>query len=154
MGVAQDSIDLSWMQQAYALAQKAEQQGEVPIGAVLVKDDRLVAAGYNQTIAQNDPTAHAEVMALRAAADAIGNYRLLDTTLYVTLEPCAMCAGALVQARVTRLVYACADPRAGAAGSIFNVVSNEALNHRLQVTSGVMAQECSQLLQDFFQQRR
>lgn len=154
MGVAQDSIDLSWMQQAYALAQKAEQQGEVSIGAVLVKDDRLVAAGYNQTIAQNDPTAHAEVMALRAAADAIGNYRLLDTTLYVTLEPCAMCAGALVQARVTRLVYACADPRAGAAGSIFNVVSNEALNHRLQVTSGVMAQECSQLLQDFFQQRR
>lgn len=142
------------MQQAYALAQKAQQQGEVPIGAVLIKDGTLMASGYNQTITQNDPTAHAEIITLRAAANAIDNYRLLDTTMYVTLEPCAMCAGALVQARVTRLVYACADPRAGAAGSIFNVANNDALNHRLQVTSGVMAEECSQLLQDFFQQRR
>ncbi|HEX20414.1 MAG TPA: tRNA adenosine(34) deaminase TadA [Acidiferrobacteraceae bacterium] len=154
MGIAQDSQDLSWMQQAYALAQKAQQQGEVPIGAVLIKDGTLMASGYNQTITQNDPTAHAEIITLRAAANAIDNYRLLDTTMYVTLEPCAMCAGALVQARVTRLVYACADPRAGAAGSIFNVANNDALNHRLQVTSGVMAEECSQLLQDFFQQRR
>ena len=142
------------MQQAYALAQKAQQQGEVPIGAVLIKDGTLMAAGYNQTITQNDPTAHAEIITLRAAANAMDNYRLLDTTMYVTLEPCAMCAGALVQARVTRLVYACADPRAGAAGSIFNVVNHDALNHRLQVTSGVMEDECSQLLQDFFQQRR
>ena len=154
MGIAQDNSDLSWMQQAYALAQQAQQQDEVPIGAVLIKDGELMAAGYNQTITQNDPTAHAEIITLRAAANAIDNYRLLDTTMYVTLEPCAMCAGALVQARVTRLVYACADPRAGAAGSIFNVVNHDALNHRLQVTSGVMEDECSQLLQDFFQQRR
>jgi tRNA(adenine34) deaminase len=146
--------DESWMREALALAQRAETAGEVPVGAVLVKDGGRVAAGWNQSILARDPTAHAEIMALRAGAQALGNYRLTGTTLYVTLEPCGMCAGALVHARVGRLVYGAADPKAGAAGSVFNLVQADALNHRLEVTGGVLAEECGGLLKDFFSRRR
>jgi len=146
--------DESWMREALALAQRAETAGEVPVGAVLVKDGERVAAGWNQPILARDPTAHAEIMALRAGAQALGNYRLTGTTLYVTLEPCGMCAGALVHARVARLVYGAADPKAGAAGSVFNLVQADALNHRLEVTGGVLAEECGGLLKDFFSRRR
>lgn len=149
-----ESDDENWMREALALARLAESAGEVPVGAVLVKDDAVVATGWNQPIGAHDPTAHAEVMALRAAAQALGNYRLIDTTLYVTLEPCVMCAGALVHARVKRLVYSATDPKAGAAGSVFDIVRASALNHRLEVTGGVLAEECSALLKGFFSQRR
>ncbi len=146
--------DQKWMREALELACQAEAEGEVPVGAVLVKDGARVAAGWNHPISGRDPTAHAEVAALRAAAEAIGNYRLTGTTLYVTLEPCAMCAGALVHARVARLVYGAADPKAGAAGSVFNLVQAPALNHRLEVTGGVLAEECGALLKDFFSRKR
>ncbi|HMN43176.1 MAG TPA: tRNA adenosine(34) deaminase TadA [Povalibacter sp.] len=147
-------IDAHWMRHAIRLAQMAQAAGEVPVGAVIVKDGNLLAEGWNRPISTSDPTAHAEMIALRAAAQNIGNYRLLDTTLYVTLEPCAMCASAMVHARVKRLVYAATDPRAGAAGSVFNIVQHAALNHRLDMTTGVLAGECSGLLRSFFAARR
>jgi tRNA(adenine34) deaminase len=146
--------DEKWMREALVLARMAEAVGEVPVGAVLVKDGAIVGSGWNQPIGAHDPTAHAEVMALRAAAKLAGNYRLTGTTLYVTLEPCAMCAGALVHARAARLVYGAADPKAGAAGSVFNLVQADALNHRLEVTGGVLGEECGGLLKDFFSRRR
>ncbi|MDE2196593.1 MAG: tRNA adenosine(34) deaminase TadA [Gammaproteobacteria bacterium] len=146
--------DLHWMQAALALACQAEAQGEVPVGAVVVKDGAIIGRGWNHPISARDPTAHAEIIAMRAAARALGNYRLTDTTIYVTLEPCAMCAGAMVHARVRRLVFGAADPRAGAAGSVFNVVQAAPLNHRLEVTAGVMAEECGELLRRFFADRR
>ena len=146
--------DAKWMQEALVLARLAEAAGEVPVGAVLVKDGAIVGSGWNQPIGAHDPSAHAEVMALRAAAKLAGNYRLTGTTLYVTLEPCAMCAGALVHARVARLVYGAADPKAGAAGSVFNLAQTDKLNHRLEVTGGVLAEECGSLLKDFFSRRR
>ena len=142
------------MRRAIELAREAEAAGEVPVGALLVRDGEILAEGFNRPISTHDPTAHAEMVALRAAAARIDNYRLLGTTLYVTLEPCAMCAGAMVHARVERLVYAAPDPRAGAAGSIFNVVRNPALNHRLDVDSGVLGHECGELLRNFFVARR
>ncbi len=143
-----------FMARAFALAKLAEAAGEVPVGAVIVKDGSIVAEGFNRPISGHDPTAHAEIVAMRVAAQALGSYRLLDTTLYVTLEPCAMCAGAMVHARVRRLVFGAADPRAGAAGSIFNIVQNAALNHRVEVQGGIMAAECSALLREFFVARR
>lgn len=146
--------DLKWMREALELARRAEAEGEVPVGAVLVKAGARIAMGWNRPITSHDPTAHAEVVALRAAAEALGNYRLTDSTLYVTLEPCAMCAGALVHARVARLVYGAADPKAGAAGSVFNLVQAAPLNHRLEVTGGVLAEDCGVLLKDFFSRRR
>lgn len=146
--------DEKWMREALEQARRAEVEGEVPVGAVLVKDGARVAAGWNRPISDRDPTAHAEVTVLRAAAKALGNYRLNDTTLYVTLEPCVMCAGALVHARVARLVYGAADPKVGAAGSVFNVVQAPALNHRLEVTGGVLAEECGAMLKDFFRRKR
>jgi tRNA(adenine34) deaminase len=146
--------DLYFMTRAYALAQQAEAAGEVPVGAVLVKDGQIIGEGWNRPISTHDPSAHAEMIAMRAAAQAMQNYRLLDTTLYVTLEPCAMCAGAMVHARVKRLVYAATDPRAGAAGTMFNITQHEALNHRVEVVGGVMAEECGELLRRFFQMRR
>src|SRR5579859_3500147 len=142
------------MREALALARYAEAAGEVPVGAVLVKDGAVIASGWNHPIGAHDPTAHAEIVTLRAAAKAIGNYRLTDTTLYVTLEPCAMCAGALVHARVRRLVYGAADPKAGAAGSVFDLTQAKALNHQLQVEGGVLAEECAELLRGFFMARR
>lgn len=142
------------MQAALELAREAQQVGEVPVGAVIVKDDVIVSRGWNHPISARDPTAHAEIAALREAAEALGNYRLLNTTLYVTLEPCAMCAGAMVHARVQRLVFGAVDPRAGAAGSIFDIVRAPQLNHRLEVTGGVLADECGELLKRFFELRR
>jgi tRNA(adenine34) deaminase len=148
------SDDDKWMREALLLARRAEAVGEVPVGAVLVKDGALVGSGWNQPIGAHDPTAHAEVMAMRAAAKQIGNYRLTGTTLYVTLEPCAMCAGALVHARVARLVYGAADPKTGAAGSVFDLVRTDKLNHRLEVEGGMLADECGGLLREFFARRR
>jgi len=149
-----DSDDLVFMQRALELTRQAEAAGEVPVGAVIVKDGVIIAEGWNHPIGANDPTAHAEIVALRAAGQALGTYRLTGTTLYVTLEPCAMCASAMVHARVRRLVFAAADPRAGAAGSVFNIVQHSALNHRLECTGGVLAEECGALLRSFFLARR
>ena len=142
------------MSRALELARAAEAAGEVPVGAIVVKDGVIVGEGWNRPISTNDPTAHAEIIALRAAAQKLGTYRLLDTTLYVTLEPCAMCAGAMVHARVKRLVFANTDLRAGAAGTIFNIVQHSALNHRMEVTDGVMEEECREMLRGFFAARR
>ncbi|MDX1824731.1 MAG: tRNA adenosine(34) deaminase TadA [Thiohalomonadales bacterium] len=149
-----ESLDLFWMQRALELAQKAKAEGEVPVGAVLVKEEQILGEGWNAPIKEHDPTAHAEIRALRNAAQRLGNYRLLDTTLYVTLEPCVMCAGAIIHARVKRVVYGAADPKTGAAGSVFNILNSEQHNHRVSITSGVLEQECSTLLKDFFQARR
>ncbi|MEQ1581478.1 MAG: tRNA adenosine(34) deaminase TadA [Steroidobacteraceae bacterium] len=149
-----DPLDLTFMSRALELARAAESAGEVPVGAVLVRDGKIIGEGSNRPIAGHDPTAHAEMVALRAGALAVGSYRLLDTTLYVTLEPCAMCAGAMVHARVKRLVFAARDPKAGAAGSIFNIVQHPALNHAVECEEGVLAEECSTLLRDFFRARR
>lgn len=146
--------DECWMQEALILARKAGATGEIPVGAVVVKDGTIVGRGWNHPIMAHDPTAHAEIVALRAAAQALGNYRLTDTTLYVTLEPCAMCAGAMVHARVKRLVYGASDPRAGAAGSVFNLIQAAVLNHRLEMLGGVLADESSELLKGFFTLRR
>jgi tRNA(adenine34) deaminase len=151
---ADSARDRFFMSRALELAREAERAGEVPVGAVIVKDGEIVAEGWNRPISTNDPSAHAEMVAIRAAGQKLNTYRLLDTTLYVTLEPCAMCAGAMVHARVKRLVFAATDPRAGAAGSVFNVVNHEALNHRIQSDSGVLADECSAMLRGFFLARR
>jgi len=142
------------MRHALALANKAAELGEVPVGAVLVKDEQLLAEGWNQPISNNDPTAHAEIMALRKAAQLLENYRLPGTTLYVTIEPCSMCAGAIVHARISRVVFGASEPRAGAAGSVINLLQNEQFNHQTDITSGVLAEECSQVLRDFFRARR
>lgn len=146
--------DSLFMARALELAREAERAGEVPVGAVIVKDDVIVGEGWNRPISTNDPTAHAEIIALRAAAQRLSTYRLLDTTLYVTLEPCPMCAGAMVHARVKRLVYAATDPRAGAAGTIFNIVQHSSLNHRIECEAGLMGEECGAMLRAFFQGRR
>ena len=146
--------DVRFMRRALQLARAAEAEGEVPVGAVLVKDGEIVAEGFNQPISSCDPTAHAEIVALRGAAASVENYRLPGTTLYVTLEPCPMCAGAMVHARVGRLVFAAADPRTGSAGSVFDLVRSEELNHRLEVESGVLADESGALLRTFFRARR
>lgn len=149
-----DALDASFMSRALELARMAEAAGEVPVGAVIVRNGTVVGEGWNRPISTSDPTAHAEIVALRAAAQNLNTYRLLDTTLYVTLEPCSMCAGAMVHSRVRRLVYGATDPRAGAAGSIFNIVQHPALNHRIEVAGGVMADECGALLRSFFVARR
>lgn len=148
------ATDEAFMRRALQLAATAAEAGEVPVGAVLVRGDEVLADGWNCPIGESDPTAHAEIRALRAAGAVAGNYRLPDTTLYVTMEPCPMCAGALVHARVERLVYGAADPRAGAAGTVFDLTRSSALNHRLVVTSGVLGPDCRQLLQAFFRARR
>jgi len=142
------------MNAALAQAALAEAAGEVPVGAVVVRDGAVIGRGHNHVIADRDPTAHAEILALRAAAQAIGNYRLTGCELYSTIEPCAMCAGALVHARVARLIYGADDPKAGAVHSVMAVLENSALNHRVRVTAGVSAEACGELLRKFFQQRR
>jgi len=146
--------DEEFMGMALQLAREAEAHGEVPVGALIVIDGEVIAAGRNAPIETADPTAHAEIQALRGAGAKLANYRLPDATLYVTLEPCAMCAGAMVHARIKRLVYGCTDPRGGAAGSVFDVVNSEQLNHRIAVTAGTRAEECRELLQTFFRARR
>jgi len=146
--------DEYWMRRALQLAQYAQSKGEVPVGALLIKDNILIAEGWNQPISSNDPTAHAEIVALREAARRLGNYRLVDTELYVTLEPCIMCTGALMHARVKRLVYGAKDPKGGADLSVFQLLRDDRFNHRIQVTDGVLAGECGQILTRFFQARR
>ena len=146
--------DLMFMQLAMDQARAAEAIGEVPVGAVIVLNGEVIGAGHNRVITDHDPTAHAEVVALRAAAKAVGNYRLTGATLYVTLEPCAMCSGALVHARVARVVFAADDPKAGAAGSVLQVLDHPALNHRCQYEGGLMAEQASAMLTDFFRARR
>jgi len=152
--VTPEVADEQWMRRALELARHAENLGEVPVGAVLVGRDGLVAEGRNAPVASSDPTAHAEIQALRAAGKALHNYRLPGTTLYVTMEPCPMCAGALVHARVSRLVFGVQDFRAGAAGTVFDIVRAPEVNHRLEVTGGVLESECRKLVQDFFRSRR
>ena len=146
--------DQFWMQHALQLAMHAEAEGEVPVGAVIVRDDELIAEGWNQPVVSHDPSAHAEIVALRAAGLADKNYRLLDTTLYVTLEPCVMCAGAIIHARVGRVVYGATDPRVGAAGSAFSLLGSDQFNHVVQVEGGVLGNECGDLLRRFFKARR
>jgi len=146
--------DDHFMREALALAQQAEALGEVPVGAVVVKNDVIIGRGYNQPIAAHDPTAHAEVVAMRDAAARTGNYRLVGCELYVTLEPCVMCAGAIMHARVGRVVYGAADPKTGACGSVVDLFSNPKLNHHATVVPGVLTDECSARLRTFFSQRR
>lgn len=144
-----------FMQRALELAHAAEQAGEVPVGAVLCgSNGEILAEAHNQPIARNDPTAHAEILAIREAAERIGNYRLKGTTLYVTLEPCPMCAAAMVQARIERVLFGAFDPNMGAAGSVWNLLDGSILNHTVEVTSGVCQKECKALLQSFFQRKR
>lgn len=148
------NIDEQWMQLALDQARLAAAAGEVPVGAVLVKNNEVIAAGFNQPIGRCDPTAHAEVVVLRNAAQTLSNYRVPETTLYVTIEPCAMCAGALVHARVQRLVFGAPEPRAGAVVSTLQLLEGGQLNHRVEVEGGVLADQCAELMQTFFRQRR
>jgi tRNA(adenine34) deaminase len=153
MGIIQ-SQDEAWMRYAIRLAQRAEQQGEVPIGAVIVKDDQCIAEGWNMPIANHDPTAHAEIIAVRRAGIALENYRLCDATLYVTLEPCVMCMGAISHARIKRLVFGAFDPKRGAVCNALSLSDASFLNHRVNWTGGVLEEECGELLKDFFRARR
>lgn len=146
--------DQTYMQLALQLANEAAQAGEVPVGAIVVKDGVIIGRGSNAPISTNDPTAHAEIQAMRDAAQHLGNYRLVDCTLYVTLEPCTMCTGAIQHARIARLVYGANDPKTGACGSVVNLMAEAKLNHHTEMTSGVLATECGSVLTDFFRQRR
>ena len=146
--------DEEWMQYAMTLALKAQDEGEVPVGAVLVLDNRVIGEGWNRSIGHHDPTAHAEIMALRQGGCAVQNYRLIDATLYVTLEPCVMCAGAMIHSRIRRVVYGAADAKTGAAGSLLDVLRHPGMNHQIEITSGVLAQACSEQLSAFFRYRR
>jgi tRNA(adenine34) deaminase len=148
------SVDEDFMRAALELARKAQAAGEVPVGAVVVKAGEIIGAGSNAPISGHDPTGHAEILALRDAAKRLGNYRLPDCELYVTLEPCAMCVGAMLHARIARLVYGAADPKTGACGSVIDLFSEAKLNHHATVASGVMAEECAALLREFFAARR
>ncbi|VAX12457.1 tRNA-specific adenosine-34 deaminase, partial [hydrothermal vent metagenome] len=148
------SRDLFYMQHALELARRAQAEDEVPVGALLVQDDEVIGEGWNRPIGTHDPSAHAEIRALRAAARARSNYRLPGTTLYVTLEPCIMCAGAIVHARIQRVVFGARDPKTGAAGSVFDILNSDQHNHGVQIREGVLAEECGQLLTDFFRARR
>jgi tRNA(adenine34) deaminase len=150
----QAELDRQFMQQALDQAKLAAVAGEVPVGAVLVRDGQVISTGFNQPISNSDPSAHAEMMALRAAALEESNYRLPGTTLYVTLEPCTMCAGAMLHARVDRVVFGATDPKTGAAGSVLNVFSDKQINHQTQVEGGIMSEECGQILRNFFKERR
>ena len=146
--------DVEFMSAALALAHAASEAGEVPVGAVIVRAGQIIGAGFNAPISRHDPSAHAEMLALRAAASVLGNYRLTDCTLFVTLEPCAMCAGAIMHARIARLVFGAADPKTGACGSVVNLFAEERLNHHTVVEAGLMAEQCGELLTNFFRERR
>jgi tRNA(adenine34) deaminase len=146
--------DAGFMELALAEAERAAHHDDVPIGAVVVREGEIIAAAGNERELRGDPTAHAEVLALRAAAEKVGTWRLEDTTMYVTLEPCPMCAGALVLARVSRLVYGCQDPRAGAALSLYNITQDPRLNHQLEITTGVLEERCASVLRSFFEEKR
>ncbi|MGD8566938.1 MAG: tRNA adenosine(34) deaminase TadA [Gammaproteobacteria bacterium] len=146
--------DLHWMRHAIELARQGQTYNEVPVGAVIVKDNQVIGEGWNQPIGRHDPSAHAEMVALRAAGQTLSNYRLLDTTLYVTLEPCVMCAGAIIHARVNRVVFGASDPKAGAAGSVVDIFANTTINHHVEVEGGLLAAECGDLLTQFFKAKR
>jgi tRNA(adenine34) deaminase len=146
--------DAEFMRRALELSRRGAGEGEVPVGAVVVADGQVVGEGWNRPIAAHDPTAHAEIQALRAAASALGNYRITGATLYATLEPCAMCVGAMFHARIARLVFGAADPKTGACGSVVNLFAETRLNHHAQVEGGVLAEECGALLREFFASRR
>lgn len=147
--------DASHMNHALTLARRAAEQGEVPVGAVIVRDSEIIGKGWNRPIGENDPSAHAEIQALRDAGQRVSNYRLPNTTLYVTLEPCVMCAGAIIHARVNRVVFGAHDPKGGAAGSVFNLLPPDGrFNHRVECAGGLLEQECAELLQTFFKARR
>ena len=146
--------DSFWMRQALKLAQQAGEKGEVPVGALLVSGDTLVAEAHNFRETYGSPIAHAEMLVIQAASEKIGDWRFIDTTLYVTLEPCPMCAGAIVLARIPKVVYAATDPKSGAAGTLYNILQDERLNHRVELVSGVLAEESSALLKSFFENRR
>ncbi|WP_279387042.1 tRNA adenosine(34) deaminase TadA [Parashewanella spongiae] len=146
--------DQHFMQQAMNMAEQAEAMGEVPVGAILVKNNEVIATGYNLSIGDHNPCGHAEILCLQNAGKALENYRLIDTTLYITLEPCAMCAGAIVHARVGRVVFGAKDEKTGAAGTVLNVLQHSSANHVVEVESGVLAEECGQQLSQFFKRRR
>ena len=146
--------DESWMEQALEQARLAAQAGEVPVGALVIKDGEIIGLGHNRNLLDHDPSAHAEIVALRQAAARLGNHRLTGCEMFVTIEPCAMCAGALVHARLARLVYGTSDPKAGAAGSVLQVLNHSGLNHKMEVRSGVLAEKCSEILQAFFREKR
>ena len=146
--------DLFWMEQALELAKQAAEKGEVPVGAILVSNGVCIAEAYNLREQSGSPIAHAEMLVIQAASEKIGNWRFVDTTLYVTLEPCPMCAGAIVLARIPKIVYGTTDPKSGAAGTLYNILQDERLNHRVELVSGVLADESSALLKSFFQERR
>ena len=143
-----------WMEQALEQARLAAQAGEVPVGALVIKDGEIIGLGHNRNLLDHDPSAHAEIVALRQAAARLGNHRLTGCEMFVTIEPCAMCAGALVHARLARLVYGASDPKAGAAGSVLQVLNHPGLNHKMEVRSGVLAEKCSEILQKFFREKR
>ena len=149
-----DIADIRWMEKALELARKAESIGEVPVGAVIVKDDELIAEGWNHPIENHDPSSHAEIEALRSAGEKLSNYRLPGTTLYVTLEPCTMCVGAMVHARVSRVVFGASDPKTGALGGAYDILQTTKPNHVFDVTSGVLEGECSDMLRAFFKSHR
>jgi tRNA(adenine34) deaminase len=146
--------DAEWMDYALQQARLAAAAGEVPVGAVIVQHGKIVGLGHNRTLLDGDPTAHAEIVALRQAAARLGNYRLGDCVMFATIEPCAMCAGAMIHARLARLVYGASDPKAGAAGSVLEVINHPKLNHEMEVTSGVLAENCAEILQEFFRGKR
>ncbi|MCY4401238.1 MAG: tRNA adenosine(34) deaminase TadA [Candidatus Poribacteria bacterium] len=146
--------DILWMEQALDLARQASDKGEVPVGAIIVKDNACIAAAHNHRELSGNPIAHAEMLAIQEAAEKVGNWRLIDTTLYVTLEPCPMCAGAIVLSRIPKVVYAATDPRAGAAGTLYNIIQDERLNHQVELVSGICAEESSTLLKSFFKNCR
>lgn len=154
MAEAQAETDARWMRHALKLARRAQDLGEVPVGALLVQGEDIVAEGWNRPIASHDPSAHAEMVAMREAAALLRNYRLGGLTLYVTLEPCVMCAGAIIHARIARVVFGASDPKAGAVNSVYDVIANPRLNHRPDWTGGVVADECGAVLQEFFRARR
>jgi tRNA(adenine34) deaminase len=146
--------DAAWMELALEQASLAAQAGEVPVGALVIREGEIIGRGHNRNLLDNDPTAHAEIVALRQAAAKLGNHRLSGCTLFATIEPCSMCAGALIHARIARLVYGATDVKAGAAGSVLEVLNNPRLNHKLEVTAGVLKERCSEILQDFFRRKR
>ena len=152
--IIKNDLYAQFMSAALALAHEALEAGEVPVGAVVVKDGQIIGAGSNAPISRHDPSAHAEILAMRAAASVLGNYRLTECALFVTLEPCAMCAGAIMHARIRSLVFGAADPKTGACGSVVNLFAEERLNHHTVVEAGLMAQQCSELLTNFFRERR
>ena len=154
MVTSESDMDEHWMQHALLLARRADQAGEVPVGAVVIQNGQVIGEGWNRPISANDPCAHAEILALGDAGRATGGYRLLDSTLYVTLEPCAMCAGAMIHARIDRLVYGAVDPKSGACGSVLDVTGCKALNHRIEVVGGVLGDVTGKLLKEFFASRR